>query len=298
MNALVAFEAAARHESFTRAAEELCVSQGAVSHQVKALEAELGIKLFVRKPQRLSLTVAGSDYYGVAREALDRIAAGTDQLLKRQNSGVLTVSTSPNFASKWLVHRLGRFTDSFPQIDLRLSATKRHIDFTKDDIDVAIRHGDGSEQGLSLTRLYSEQLFPICSRKLMQGRNSLRDIKNLAHHKLLHLDNRQDWSKWLAIADMEELDLSRGPIFDQASMVIDAAVAGQGVGLARTGLAVHDILNGHLVRPFELSLNVSYAYWIVCPNPTANLPKIEIFRNWLLSEAKEDIARLALIASD
>lgn len=298
MNALVAFEAAARHESFTRAADELCVTQGAVSHQVKALEAEFGIKLFVRKPQRLILTVAGSDYYGVAREALDRVAAGTDRLLQRQNSGVLTVSTSPNFASKWLVHRLGRFTDSFPQIDLRLSATKRHVDFTKDDIDVAIRHGDGSEQGLSLTRLYSEQLFPVCSPKLMQGRKSLKDIENLAHHKLLHLDNRQDWSKWLGIADIEGLDLSRGPVFDQASMVIDAAVAGQGVGLARTGLAAHDILNGHLVRPFEFSLNVNYAYWIVCPHPGAKLPKIEIFRNWLLSEAKEDIARLALTAGN
>lgn len=292
MNAFVAFEAAARHESFTRAAAELCVTQGAVSHQVKALEVELGIKLFVRKPQRLSLTIAGSDYYAVAREVLDRVAAGTDQLLKRQDSGVLTVSASPNFASKWLVHRLGRFTDMFPQIDLRLSATKRRIDFAKDDVDVAIRHGDGSEQGLNLTRLYTEQLFPVCSPKLMQGRKSLRDIKNLTHHKLLHLDNRQDWSKWLAIAGMERLDLTRGPVFDQASMVIDAAVAGQGIGLARTGLAAHDILSGHLVRPFNISLNVNYAYWIACPKPTANLPKIEIFRNWLLSEADEDTRRL------
>lgn len=294
MNALVAFEAAARHESFTRAAEELCVTQGAVSHQVKALEAELGIKLFARKPQHLTLTVAGSDYYAVAREALDRVAAGTDQLLKRQNSGVLTVSTSPNFASKWLVHRLGRFTDKFPHIDLRLSATKRHIDFAKDDVDIAIRHGDGSVQGLNLTRLYNEQLFPVCSPRLMQGQNPLSDIENLNHHNFLHLDDRKDWSKWLDVAGIDGMDLSRGPVFDSASMVIDAAVAGQGVGLARTGLAAHDILNGQLVRPFEISLNVNYGYWIVCPKPTANLPKIEIFRNWLLSEAQEDTRRLDL----
>jgi len=292
MNALVAFEAAARHESFTLAAEELCVTQGAVSRQVKGLEVELGLKLFTRRPQRLILTVAGSDYFVVAREALDRIAAGTDQLLKRQNSGVLTVSTSPNFASKWLVHRLGRFTDLFPQIDLRLSANKRHIDFAKEDVDVAVRHGDGLEKGLSLTRLYTEQLFPVCSPKLMQGRHSLKNIENLAHHNLLHLDDRQDWSKWLTIAGLEDIGLTQGPVFDQASLVIDAAVAGQGVALARTGLASHDLLNGQLVRPFKKSLNVDYAYWIVCPTSTTNLPKIEMFRDWLLAEAQEETRRL------
>jgi LysR family glycine cleavage system transcriptional activator len=294
MNALVAFEAAARHESFTRAAEELCVTQGAVSHQVKALEVELGVKLFMRLPQRLSLTVAGIEYFVVAREALDRVASGTDQLLKRQSSGVLTVSTSPNFAAKWLVHRLGRFTDLFPDIDLRLSATKRHMDFAREDLDIAIRHGDGSEKGLSITKLYTERLFPVCSPDLMRGRQSLKKLENLAHHNLLHLDDRQDWSKWLEAACVEAIDLTRGPIFDQASMVIDAAVAGQGVGLARSGLAAHDLLNGRLVQPFKQSLRVNYAYWIVCPKSTADLPKIKLFRDWLLSEAEKDMRLLKI----
>src|SRR3984893_61367 len=126
LNALKAFEAAARHESFTRAAEELCVTQGAVSHQVKALEATLGVKLFNREHQRLAMTEAGRDYLGVVRDALDRIAVGTERLVQRQTSGVLTVSTSPDFAAKWLVHRLGRFTEAHPAIDLRVFATRHH----------------------------------------------------------------------------------------------------------------------------------------------------------------------------
>jgi LysR family glycine cleavage system transcriptional activator len=141
LNALKAFEAAARSESFTRAAEELHVTQGAVSHQVKALEATLGLKLFNRERQRLALTDAGREYLAVVRDALDRIALGTERLVQRQTSGVLTVSTSPDFAAKWLVYRLGRFAESHPEIDLRVSATAPHVDFAREDVDLAVRHG-------------------------------------------------------------------------------------------------------------------------------------------------------------
>src|SRR5258708_6009522 len=144
LNALKAFEAAARSESFTRAAEELCVTQGAVSHQVKSLEATLGIKLFSRERQRLIITEAGREYLIVIRDALDRIAAGTERVVQRQNSGVLTVSTSPDFAAKWLVNRLGRFAEAHPGIDLRISATMHHVDFVREDVDVAVRHGAGN----------------------------------------------------------------------------------------------------------------------------------------------------------
>ena len=171
LNALKAFEAAARHESFTRAAEELCVTQGAVSHQVKELEAELGLKLFNRERQRLAITEAGRAYLIVVRDAFDRISAGTERLLERQSGGVLTVSTSPNFAAKWLVHRLGRFAEVHPEVDLRVSASLQHIDFAREDIDLAIRHSDGNEAGLHVTRLCAEELFPVCSPKLLQGRS-------------------------------------------------------------------------------------------------------------------------------
>src|SRR5262249_47833040 len=153
LNAVRAFEAAARHESFTQAAQELCVTQGAVSHQVKALEVELGIKLFNRERQRLVITDAGRQYLSVVRDALDRIAIGTERLQQRQSSGVLTVSTSPDFAAKWLVHRLGRFAEAYPDIDLRVSATLHHVDFAREDVDLAVRHGDGHWAGLDVVRL-------------------------------------------------------------------------------------------------------------------------------------------------
>src|SRR5882757_10822847 len=141
LNALKSFEAAARHESFTRAAEELCVTQGAVSHQVKALEQELGVKLFNRERQRLLITQAGRDYLAVIRDAFDRIALGTERLVQRRENRVLTVSTSPDFAAKWLVNRLSRFAESCPDLDPRVAAATHYVDFARDDVDVAIRHG-------------------------------------------------------------------------------------------------------------------------------------------------------------
>lgn len=288
LNAIKAFEAAARHESFTRAAEELCVTQGAVSHQVKALEMELGLNLFNREPQRLVLTELGRDYLTVLRDALDRIAVGTDRLLQRQSVGVLTVTMSPNFASKWLVHRLGRFADSHPSVDLRVSAARHHVDFAREEVDMAIRHSEGAVPGLHCVRLYTEELFPVCSPALLRGPHALHHPTDVAHHPLLHLDHRQDWSKWLDAAGVTGTDLSRGPVLNQASMIIDAAVDGQGIALARSGLAARDLIDGRLVRPFSLSLPVSYGYWVVCPKATANLPKIAMFREWLLNQAAAD----------
>src|SRR3954467_13618713 len=173
LNALKTFEAAARHESFTRAAEELCVTKGAVSHQVKALEAELAVKLFNRERQRLIITEAGRDYLTVVRDALDRIALGTERLLQRQNAGVLTVSTSPDFAAKWLVHRLRPFAEAHAGIDLRVSATLHHVDFAREEVDLAVRHGDGNWPGLETVQLSPEKLFAVCSPKLLSGRRRL-----------------------------------------------------------------------------------------------------------------------------
>ena len=251
LNALKAFEAAARHESFTRAAEELFVTQGAVSHQVKALETELGIKLFNRERQRLVLTEAGRDYLAVVRDALDRIALGTERLLQRQSAGVLTVSTSPDFAAKWLVHRLGHFAEAHPEIDLRVSATLHHVDFAREEVDLAVRHGDGNWPGLETVRLSSEQLFAVCSPKLLTGRRRLTKPSDILKYPLIHMDSRADWSKWLQAAGLEDAGVIHGPILNRASMVIDAAINGQGIALARTTLAAWDLINGRLVRPFS-----------------------------------------------
>ena len=292
LNALKAFEASARHESFTRAAEELFVTQGAVSHQVKALEAELGLRLFDRERRRLVITEAGRSYLEVVRDAFDRLASGTERLLQRRKSGILTLTTSPNFAAKWLVHRLGGFAQTHPEIDLRVGAAKEHVDFTGQDVDVAIRHGDGRWPGLHVTRLCAEVLFPVCSPSLMKGRGALRSPADLVHHTLLHLEGPQDWARWLEAAGVTGVDVSRGPVFSERSMAIDAAIGGQGVALARSALCAWDLLQGRLVRPFAFSLKVSYAYWIVCPKANAELPKIAAFRDWLLSEAADDTRRL------
>src|SRR5881275_1246501 len=192
LNAIKAFEAAARSESFTRAAEELCVTQGAVSHQVKALEATLGVKLFNRERQRLIITEAGKDYLTVVRDALDRIAVGTERLLQRQNAGVLTVSTSPDFAAKWLVHRLGQFAEAHSDIDLRVSATLHHVDFAREDVDLAVRHGDGNWPGLDAVRLSTERLFAVCSPKLLSGRRRIDGVADILKFPLVHLDSRSD----------------------------------------------------------------------------------------------------------
>jgi LysR family glycine cleavage system transcriptional activator len=292
LNSLKAFEAAARHESFTRAAEELCVTQGAVSHQVKALEAELGVKLFNRERQRLIITAAGRDYLAVLRDALDRIAVGTERLIQRQNSGVLTVSTSPDFAAKWLVHRLGRFAEAHPNIDLRVSATLHHVDFAREDVDLAVRHGDGTWPGLDVVRLSTEQLFAVCSPKLLAGRNRITKPSDVLKFPLLHLDDSNAWARWFEAAGVEGAGHSHGPVLNRASMVIDAAVDGQGVALARTTLAAWDLLSGRLVRPFAETLRLSKTYWVICPKATSKLPKIATFRDWLLAEAALDTRQL------
>lgn len=293
LNALKTFEAAARHESFTRAAEELCVTQGAVSHQVKSLEAELGLKLFNRERQRLVITSAGREYLAVVRDALDRIAIGTERLLGRQSSGVLTVSTSPDFAAKWLVHRLGRFAEAHPGIDLRVSATMHHVDFAREEIDIAVRHGDGQWPGLHVVRLCTEELFAICSPNLASTLHQPADILRVP---LLHLDDGRAWSAWFDAAGVSMAEAMQGPVMNRASMLIDAAVDGQGVALARTALAAWDLISRRLTRPFALSLPLAKSYWIVCPKATANLAKLVTFRDWLLAEASEDTRLVGTLA--
>src|SRR5260370_27142671 len=250
LNALKAFEAAARHESFTRVAEELCVTQGAGRHQVKALEAELGIKLFNRERQRLVITEGGREYLTVLRDAFDRIAVGTERLVQRQSAGVLTVSTSPDFAAKWLVHRLGSFAEAHPSIDLRVSATMHHVDFAREDVDIAVRHGDGNWTGLDVTRLTSEQLFAVCSPKLLTGHQRIRKPPDVLKFPLLHLDDRKDWSRCLEAPGVVAADVPHGPVLNRARMSINAAVDGEGIARARTALAALGVIKGGLGIPF------------------------------------------------
>ena len=291
LNALRTFEAAARHLSFTRAADELHVTQAAVSHQIKALEDWLGVPLFRRMNRRLLLTEDGQRYLVSVRAAFDELTAGTQRLLAGERQGVLTVSVIPSFAARWLVPRLGRFRDAHPEIDLRLAATLQNVDFTRDDVDVGIRYGAGRYPGLHVTFLMQESYFPVCAPALLDGRYPLKEPGDLCHHTLLHDEHapgqpNPEWRHWLKEAGAVEVRWDRGPVFGDASMMIQAAVAGQGVALGRNTLVVDDLAAGRLVRPFELSLPSNYAYWIVCPEHYADRPKIVAFREWLLREAR------------
>jgi LysR family glycine cleavage system transcriptional activator len=225
------------------------------------------------------------------RDALDRIAVGTDRLLQRQSSGVLTVSTSPDFAAKWLLYRVSRFTEGHPDLDLSVSANMRHVDLAREQMDLAIRHGDGNWAGLDAVRLCSERLFPICSPKLLAGIGRMTEAAQLLEFPLLRLNDWGNWSRWFDAAGVS-CRVTRGPVLNQASLLIDAAIDGQGVALARTTLAARDLLAGRLVVPISISLDLPKAYWIVAPKITSRTAKVARFRDWLLAEAAEDSRRL------
>jgi LysR family transcriptional regulator, glycine cleavage system transcriptional activator len=294
LNALIAFDAAARSENFTRAAEELSVSQAAVSQQVKALEATLGVKLFVRDGKRLVITGAGRDYLGVVRDALDRIAVGTDRLLHRGQSSVLRVSTSPDFGAKWLVHRLGRFSAAYPQIDLRVSSTPQQVDLVAELVDVAIRHGDGRWTGLEAVPLCPERLIPVCSPRLANEGKGIKAATDLLRFPLLRLEGWSNWSKWFDAAGVATSAI-RGPVLNQARLLIDAAIDGQGVALARTTLVARDLLEGRLIQPIDVSLPLEKTFWLAYPKLAISEPKVVIFRDWVLAEAAEEVRRLELL---
>lgn len=284
LNSLRVFEAAGRHLSFTRAATELHVTQAAVSHQIKALEEYLGMPLFKRMNRALVLTEAGQTYLPSVRRTLEELREATERLLKRDAGGVLTVSVLPSFAARWLVPRLGRFQRQHPEINIRLAPTKTLTDFGEGDVDLAIRYGRGYYPGLRADRFMTEDIFPVCSPELLDSDTPLRSPADLRHHHLLHDDDHVVWRDWLAATGIKGIDADRGTFFVDSSLLVQAAVAGQGVALARSVLVRDELAAGRLVKPFELSLPAEFAYYIVCPEYAAERPKIAAFREWLFAE--------------
>lgn len=301
--ALRAFEVAARRLNFTHTARELNLTQGAVSHQIRELETRLGISLFERRGRGLRLSAAGERYLPFVQNALDRLRAGTRALEANEPGRSLTVSLSPPFAAKWLVPRLGAFLATHPDLDLRISATMQHVSFGGvgggDSIDMAIRHGDGDWPALHVTRLWTEDIFPVCSPSLLANGPPLDDIADLANHVLIHDRSRSGWTSWLDKigADPSGIDLDRGPGFNDTSLAIDAAVAAQGVALSRSALVAGDLATGRLVQPLRETLPAPFAYWIVCPEAEAEQPNIVRFRNWLLEEAASDAENMPAAGS-
>jgi LysR family glycine cleavage system transcriptional activator len=284
LNALRAFEAAARHLSFTRAAAELNVTQAAISHQVKALEARLGVVLFRRLNRALSLTAAGEGYLPAVRDAFDAIAAATDRLYADEAGGRLTITTLHSFAGAWLLPRLLRFHVLHPEIDVLLDAADQIVDLTRAEVDLAIRYGNGNWPGLRSEQWMTEEIFPVCSPDLVAGSAPLRAPAELRNQTLLHDDMRVNWRVWLEAAGVEGVDPDSGPGFTDSRLVLQAAIGGHGVALARSLLVADDLAAGRLVRPFDVAVPAGFAYYIVTAPEDWDRPKVRAFREWLEAE--------------
>lgn len=288
INALRAFEASARQLSFTRAAEELFVTQAAISHQIKALEDNLGIKLFMRKNRALLLTEEGQSYYLDIKDIFNALHDATERLLARGEKGAITVSMQPSFAIQWLVPRLNTFNLLHPDIDVRIKAVDQPENSLTEDVDLAIYYGRGRWRGIHAEQLHTEYLIPVCSPLLLSGKKPLNEIADLAQHTLLHDTSRRDWKRWFKHVDVRGGNVNHGPIFSHSAMVLQAAIHGQGVALAHSVLAKPDIDSGRLVCPFKEVLVSKNSYYIVCREQQLEIGKITAFREWVLQTVADE----------
>jgi LysR family glycine cleavage system transcriptional activator len=284
LNGLRAFEAAARHMSFTRAADELHVTQTAISHQIRRLEEQLGKRLFVRGNRSLHLTRDATDYLPAIRTAFDDLRRATVRLQRPDREGLITVSTITSLAAKWLVTRVASFQDAHPGIEVRITTSPHLVDFQREEVDMAVRYGRGNWPGLRTQWLMAEDIFPVCSPALMKGSKPLRRPEDLAHHSLLHTTiGREEWQLWLTAAGLPvSLALRRGLSFDLGFMALQAAMDGLGVALSSRSFVDTDITAGRLVIPFDVVLPADAGYYIVAPEETADTTKIALFRDWLV----------------
>ncbi|AJJ20762.1 MULTISPECIES: transcriptional regulator GcvA [Yersinia] len=292
LNALRVFDAAARHLSFTKAADELFVTQAAVSHQIKSLEDFLGLKLFRRRNRSLLLTEEGQSYYLDIKEIFTSINEATRKLQARSAKGALTVSLPPSFAIQWLVPRLSGFNAAYPGIDVRIQAVDREEDKLADDVDVAIFYGRGNWTGLRTERLYAEFLLPVCAPTILTGEHGLKVPADLANHTLLHDTSRRDWMAYTRQLGVPQINVQQGPIFSHSAMVVQAAVHGQGIALVNNVMAQSEIEAGRLVCPFNDVLVSKNAFYLVCHDSQAELGKIAAFRQWILARAASEQEKL------
>ncbi len=302
LKALQAFESAARHLSFTAAADELNVTPAAVGHQVRALEAHFGQTLLHRSTRRVELTDVARSVLPTVSRGFDMLADAGERLMAPQSGPALNLTVEPAFASRWLVQRLEGFQLRHPQWDVRLSATPDLVDLHEGQYDMGIRFGDGHYPGLVVHRLGLEEVFPVCSPALLDSHGEVHEPNDLRGLTLLHEDwimvNEQvwpDWKMWLKATGGDRVDPDPGPHFSNSALAIEAALSGQGVALASTALVADDLASGRLICPFgdRFTTQLNTAYFLVHPEAVVDNPKVTAFRDWLLSE----YARSALHAN-
>src|ERR1700761_1661829 len=288
LNGLRAFEAAARHLSFTLAASELNVTQTAISHQIRRLEEELGLRLFIRKNRALALTPQARDYLPGVRAAFNDLRLATDRLLRKDDDKVLTVSTLASLAAKWLLPRLTAFQEAHPGVDVRITTSTSLVDFKNGDVDAAIRYGRGNWPGVRSEWLMTDDTFPVCSPALLSGKRPLRTPEDLRDHVLLHTSTYDDdWRQWLTAAGLPS-DISKQPgiTFDLMLMTVQAAIDGLGVAMGRTSYVEGDIAKGRLVVPVKIALPAAAGFYLVSPQARAESAKLSAFRRWLLASVQ------------
>jgi DNA-binding transcriptional LysR family regulator len=292
LDLLVGFEAAARHLSFTKAGEELFLTQSAVSRQIKELEDQLGVELFLRRHRALLLTDAGKSFYASAAQVLTTMRAATDRLRTQAGKKGLSVTTTNSFAALWLIPRLAGFTRNHPGVDVRIMAETRVQDLERDGLDLAIRHGPASLAGSNAVKLFGERVFPVCSPKLLKDKSlPLREPQDLRYHCLLQYDDPDGrhpwlhWKTWLEVERIADLRPAGTLSFSGYEQIIPAAIAGHGVALGRSPLVKDLVASGELVAPFKSSADPARAYYAIVSESAEGRPEVVEFVTWLKHEA-------------
>ena len=288
ISALRAFEASARHLNFTQAAEELNVTQSAVSHQIRHLEDVWNLRLFVRQARRLALTEGGRALLPIVRGFFEDMTRTLERLHADEMRGPLRVSALHSFSIRWLVPRLPSFSERHPDIDVWISTSDDLVDFSTGDVDVAIRMGGGRYPGLHATLLFHENVYPVCSREFHDRWGAPETARDLLRYPLLILRHHRmttTWAEWFRAAGIPGVDPTRGVRFPDTNMALQAALAGQGVVLARSGHVGDDLAGGRLIRLLDVVCRAKRSYFLVCPEENHTLGKIAAFREWLVDEA-------------
>lgn len=285
MQALRAFEATARERSLTRAAEALHVTHGAISHQIKSLESDLGVRLVERAGRGVRLTEEGERFAARVRTAFAELTAAVQEVTARSNPRQLRVSIAPSLAARWLLPRIARFSAGHPDVDLVVSSTMAIVDFQRDDADVAIRYGFGQWPGVRVEHLLDDAFFPVCSPRIAGG--VPKRPADLSRYTLLRADD-EPWKPWFEAAGLDWPEPTRGPVFSDSAHLMQAAAEGQGIALGRATLLGNDERNGVLVRPFAIETPTARRIYLVYPPRSADSPKIAAFRAWLQSEITAD----------
>jgi LysR family glycine cleavage system transcriptional activator len=285
LNALRAFEATARHLSVKNAANELCVTPGAVSQMLKALELHLGVKLFRRVNRGIFLTDAGQGYLPPVRNAFRQIAEASRRVTVSADTGVLTVSVTPFFAAAWLVPRLKNFQDAHQDIDLQVVTSNALVDFSRDGVDVAVRHGLGRYPGLRSERVVAVEIVPVAAPTLVARLGRPTRPAEMTRWPHVHDAERKGWHLWFQAQGIDDIGPPRGPAFDDSGLLLKAVLAGQGAGLLPAAMVALELAEGRLVKLADVVLLDDFAYYLVYPQSSNDRPKVAAFREWILNAA-------------